>query len=51
MDKLKELIGSMILNLQGQSDGVLAFVAAVTTFINGPILPSSVAGSKQRRTI
>ena len=32
LEPIKELIGSMILNLQGQSDGVLASVAAVTTF-------------------
>ena len=32
LEPIKELIGSMVLNLQGQSDGVLASVAAVTTF-------------------
>lgn len=32
LEPINELIGSMIFNLQGQSDGVLASVAAVTTF-------------------
>ena len=32
LEPIKELIGSMVLNLQSQSDGVLASVAAVTTF-------------------
>lgn len=32
LEPIKDLIGSMIASLQGQSDGVLASVAAVTTF-------------------